>query len=163
MKILFLDLSTKSTGYAIGEDGKLITYGCITSSSKDVLKRITIMRNQIKQIIKEQDIEKVIMEQVRPQLKNSHTFKVLMWLQGEVLIGAYEAYSKIDYSFMGASEWRAALNIKQGPRIKRQDLKPQDIKYVQDKYQIKVNDDEADAICLMDAYYIKIDNEINWE
>jgi hypothetical protein len=45
MKILFLDLSTKSTGYAIGEDGKLITYGCITSSSKDVLKRITIMRN----------------------------------------------------------------------------------------------------------------------
>lgn len=163
MKILFLDLSTKSTGYAIGEDGKLITYGCITSSSKDVLKRITIMRNQIKQIIKKYDIEKVIMEQVRPQLKNSHTFKVLMWLQGEVLIGAYEAYSKIDYGFMGASEWRAALNIKQGPRIKRQDLKPQDIKYVQDKYQIKVNDDEADAICLMDAYYIKIDNEINWE
>ena len=163
MKILFLDLSNKLTGYAIGEDAKLITYGCITSSSKDVLKRITIMRNQIKQIIKKQDIEKVIMEQVRPQLKNSHTFKVLMWLQGEVLIGAYEAYSKIDYNFIGASEWRAALNIKQGPKIKRQDLKPQDIKYVQDKYQIKVNDDEADAICLMDAYYIKIDNEINWE
>jgi len=42
-------------------------------------------------------------------------------------------------------------------------LKPQDKKYVKDKYNLIVNDDEADAICIFDAYFEKFDNEINWE
>ena len=33
----------------------------------------------------------------------------------------------------------------------------------EDKYNIKVNDDQADAICIFDAYWIKSDNQINWE
>ena len=44
MKILTLDLSTKSSGYAIGEDGILKSHGCITASSRDVEKRIIKMR-----------------------------------------------------------------------------------------------------------------------
>lgn len=47
MKTLFLDLSTKSTGWAIGEDGKLIDYGCVTSSSTNVFKRISVMQKFI--------------------------------------------------------------------------------------------------------------------
>ena len=35
MIILSLDLSTKSTGYAIFTDDKLTDYGCITASSTD--------------------------------------------------------------------------------------------------------------------------------
>jgi len=36
--------------------------------------------------------------------------------------------------------------------------------YVFNKYNLKVNDDEADAICIFDAYNIKDKekNEINW-
>ena len=45
MKILTLDLSTKSSGYAIGEDGVLKSHGCITASSRDVEKRINSALN----------------------------------------------------------------------------------------------------------------------
>jgi len=36
MKILALDLSTKSSGYAVGTDESLEEHGCITASSRDV-------------------------------------------------------------------------------------------------------------------------------
>lgn len=162
MKTLSLDLSTKSSGWAIWEDNNLIMHGCIVKKSKDVIKRIAQMRNQVISLIRFYNIDKIIMEEVRPDY-NSHTGKVLIWLQAAVVIAAYELNSKIKYDFINASEWRAALNIKQGSGIKRNQLKPQDIQYVKDKYDIEVNDDEADAICIFDGYCIKNNEEINWE
>lgn len=163
MKILSLDASTKSTGWCVGQDQKLQKSGCITASSKDVYARIIKIRDELSKIIKENNIDKIIMQQVRPEY-NSHTSKVLMWLQAAVVLAAYEINPKIEYDFIGASTWRAALKMKQGRGIKRETLKPQDIKYVEDKYSIKVqNDDQADAICIFDAYWEKNDNEINWE
>ena len=162
MKILSLDLSTHSSGWCIGQDGVLKTHGCITASSKDVKNRIIKMRDELITIIKENKIEKIIMEQVRPDY-NSHTSKVLMWLQAVVVIATYEINPKIQCQFIGVSTWRATLKMKQGRGIKRDTLKPQDIQYVKDKYDITVNDDQADAICIFDAYYEKFDNQINWE
>ena len=69
------------------------------------------------------------MEEVRPEY-NSHTNKVLMWLQAVIVISAYEIDSNIEYEFIEASAWRAALKMKQGRGIKRDTLKPQDIQYV---------------------------------
>ena len=162
MRILSLDLSTKSTGYCIGQNQSIISHGCITASSKDVMKRIIKMRDELSKIIKDNKIQKIIMQQVRPDF-NSHTGKILMWLQGIVAMAAYEINPKIEWDFIGASTWRAALKIKQGRGIKRNDLKPQDIQYVKNKYNITANDDEADAICIFDAYNEKFNNQINWE
>ena len=162
MEILSLDLSTHSSGYAFGQDGILKDHGCITAYSKDVIKRIIKMRDELSEIIKINKINKIVMEQVRPEY-NSHTNKVLMWLQAAIVIAAYEIDSSIEFQFIGASTWRAALKIKQGRGVKRNTLKSQDIQYVQNKYNIKVNDDQADAICIFDAYWQKFDNEINWE
>lgn len=162
MKILTLDASTHSTGYAIGEEEQLQLHGCITAASRDIIKRIIKMRNQIQLLIKNNNIKKIIMQEVRPEF-GSHTNKVLMWLQAAIVISAYQIDSSIQFEFIGANEWRAALKIKQGRGIKRPSLKLQDIQYVKDKYDIIVNDDEADAICLFDAYWQKFDNEINWE
>jgi len=50
-----------------------------------------------------------------------------MWLQAAIVIMAYEIDPKIICDFISASTWRAALKIKQGRGIKRNDLKPQDI------------------------------------
>lgn len=102
------------------------------------------------------------MQEVRPEY-NSHTNKVLMWLQAVIIIAAYEINPKIQYEFINPSQWRAALKIKQGRGIKRDQVKISDIQYVKNKYNITVNDDEADAICIFDAYWEKNDNEINWE
>lgn len=162
MNIISLDLSTRSSGYCIGKEGIMQTHGCVTASSRDVVKRIIKMRDQLSKLIKDFHIDKIVMEEVRPQY-NSHTNKVLMWLQAVVVVAAYEINSNIEYQFIGASEWRAPLKIKQGRGVKRDQLKPQDIQYVQNKYGIKVNDDQADAICIFDAYWIKSDNQINWE
>lgn len=162
MKILSLDLSTKSSGFAIGQDGSLETHGCITASSRDVVKRIIKMRDQLSKIIKDNKIDKIVMEEVRPEY-NSHTNKVLMWLQAVIVVAAYQINSNIEYEFINVNTWRAALKIKQGRGIKREALKPQDIQYVQNRYNILVNDDQADAICIFDAYWQKFNNEINWE
>ena len=162
MKSLFLDLSTKSTGYAISENQQLIAHGCLTAKSADVTKRIIKIKNQIIQIIKKYNINQLIMEEVLPDI-NSHTYKILTWLQGVVIIAATQYNPSILYDFLGASTWRAALHIKQGRGVKRQNLKLQDIQYVKDKYNITVNDDQADAICLLDAYYIKENTELNWD
>ena len=120
------------------------------------------MRQEIVGLICRYNPDKIIMEQVRPEY-NSHTNKVLMWLQAVIVVAAYQVDSSIECQFIGASTWRAALKIKQGRGVKRQALKPQDIQYVQNKYHIQVNDDEADAICIFDAYCQKFDNEINWQ
>lgn len=161
MKVLALDLSTKSSGWCIGQNGIFNSYGCITATSKDVVKRIIKMRDELSKIIKQNKINKIVMEEVRPEY-NSHTNKVLMWLQAVIVVAAYQINPSIECEFIGTSTWRAALKIKQGRGVKRQALKPQDIQYVQNKYNIKVNDDEADAICIFDAYCQKFDNEINW-
>lgn len=162
MIILTLDLSTRSSGYALGIDGKLKKHGYFLTSDKNPKRRIIEMRNSITQLLKEYKIEKIIMEQVRPQY-NSHTMKILMWLQAVIVIAAYEVNPQIQCEFIGASSWRAQLKIHQGRGIKRQQLKLQDIQYVKNKYNIQVNDDQADAICIFDAYWLKQCNEINWE
>ena len=75
----------------------------------------------------------------------------------------YECNSKIQIQFVGATEWRAAIKIRQGRGVKRDEVKSRDIQYVKEKYNITVNDDQADAICIFDSYWIKNDNQINWE
>ena len=162
MKLLSLDLSTKSTGWSFGKDTILEQHGYIPISSKIVEQRIIKMRDQIIALICQYNPDQIIMQQVRPQI-NSHTNKVLMWLQGIVAIAAYECNPNIQIKFIGASEWRAAIKIKQGRGIKRDEVKAYDIQYVKEKYNINVNDDEADAICIFDSYWIKNDNKINWE
>lgn len=162
MRLLALDLSTKSSGYAVGQDGILKTHGCITASSRNVVKRIIKMRDQLKQVIKANNVEKIIIQEVRPQY-NLHTGKVLTWLQAIIIVAAYQIDPSIEYEFIGASSWRAALKIKQGRGVRREQQKPLDIQYVQNKYNITVNDDQADAICIFDAYWEKFDNQINWE
>ena len=155
MNILFLDLSTKSTGWCVGQEGKIIKYGCITSASQNVLKRITIMVDEIQKIVETYDIVKIVAEEVRTDYKNIHTYKVLNWIQGITLYKAFQFFPKIEYEFIQPSTWRSQIGIHTGRGIKRDELKQEDIKYVKNKYNIEANDDVCDAICLMDAYYIK--------
>lgn len=160
MVILALDLSTKQSGFSIGTDGILQKHGFFSASSNNPIKRIIKMRDQITKLIKINKINKIIMEQVRPEL-NSHTMKVLMWLQAAIVIAACEIDPNIECEFIGASSWRAQLKIKQGRGVKRDSLKLQDIQYVKNKYNIETNDDQADAICIFDAYWIK-QQDFNW-
>lgn len=157
MKILFLDLSTKSTGWCIGENKKIIQYGCFSANSTNVLKRISSITDEIEQLIKQYNIQKIILEEVRTDYKNVQTYRVLNWIQGITLFRAFKVNPKIQYDFIQASTWRSSIGIHTGRGIKRDTLKQEDIKYVKNKYKIDANDDICDAICLMDAYYARIE------
>lgn len=150
MNILALDLSSKSTGWAVATDGVYEVSGCITASSTDYIARIYKICEAIAELIKKYDIEKIYCEEVRPE-QNSHTQKVLIQLQSKVVFTAWEINKKITVDFLTPSAWRAAVGIQTGRGIKREALKAADIKYVELTYGKKVNDDEADAIGILDS------------
>lgn len=166
MKILSLDLSTKSSGWAIFNDGILLDYGCITSSSTDLLKRINIMIDGIKEVLnKHQDIDKVYAEEVRPEngMQNIKTHRALMWLQGGIALALYNYNKKLEIELIYPSSWRAAIGIKTGRGIKRTSLKEKDIQFVKENYNLDVNDDIADAICIGYSCSHDVETEINWD
>ena len=168
MNILSLDLSTKSTGWAYFEENELKAHGCITASSTDLINRIQKIINELKKETAEFKISKVVVEEVRPEggygVGNLKTHRALMWLQAAIAFWIHDDMPSIDIDYIYPSSWRATLGIKNGRGIKRQTLKEADIEYVQNKYNINVNDDEADAICIgLAQYQAQDNNEINWE
>lgn len=165
MKILSLDASTKSTGFAIFNETKLETYGCLTASSTDLVKRISKIITELEQVLSQNTIDKIILEEVRPEqgLQNLKTHKALMYLQAAIVFLVHERFNAIEIEYVYPNEWRKACGIKTGSGVRRETLKPKDIQFVKDNYNIIVNDDIADAIGIGHAYVNKLDNEINWE
>lgn len=169
MNLLSLDLSTKSSGWAYFENGELKKHGCITSASTDLIKRIYKMRDEIAIILDQYNVTKIIVEEVRPEggfgVGNTQTHRALMWLQAATAFLIHDKYPHIQLDYIYPSSWRAKLGIKNGRGIKRITLKEADIAFIKEKYNIEVNDDEADAICIGLAEYSTANdsNEINWE
>lgn len=168
MNILSLDLSTHSSGWAIFQDTQLVDYGCILSSSTDLIKRIYIMTEGIKNILNKNDIDKIIVEEVRPDLGNGNlnTHRALMYLQAGLEFLIHDNFKKIPIEYIYPSSWRADCGIKNGRGVKRSTLKELDIQFVEQNYNIKVNDDIADAICIGHSQIHKKEKdygELNWE
>lgn len=165
MNILSIDASTKSSGWAVFENTKLIDYGCLTASSTDLIKRIHKIVDGLDEILQKYEIDKIILEEVRPEngLQNIQTHRALMWLQGQIAVMIHDNHAAVTIEYVYPNEWRAKCGIKTGAGVKRQSLKPADIKFVKDNYNLDVNDDIADSIGIGHAYVNKLNNEINWE
>lgn len=103
--ILSLDLSTKSSGWAVFENGELMDHGCITSASTDLIKRIHIMTDAIEQLLNKYEIKTIIVEEVRPEggygVGNTQTHRALMWLQASIAFLVHDKFNKttIDYIY----------------------------------------------------------------
>ena len=168
-----IDASTKSTGIAVFKNKEFIKYDLFTHSSKSVLTRIKYMTDQIElyytTIRKKYLKVQVIMEQVIPDnlndakwTKNQNTFKALFYLQAAIVL-MFHNYD-IEVEFIGASSWRKRCGIKQGGAT-RDLLKIRDKEFVKEKFNLDVNDDIADAICIG---YAKVNEQpepapFNWE
>ena len=152
MKTLALDMSSKSTGWAVFEEQQLIDYGCITCSSTDSLKRIKKITVEIEKVYKKYIPENIICEEVilDDVHHNHNVFKVLIYLQASVAL-MFHTYNK-KLEFYTASEWRKKCGIRTGRGITRDMVKAADIKFVKDTYNIDANDDICDAICIGYAY-----------
>jgi Holliday junction resolvasome RuvABC endonuclease subunit len=165
MKVLSIDASTKSTGIAYFNGQNLEAYECFTASSTDLIKRIKKITNLLNDFMQEHEVEKIILEEVRPEngLQNIKTHRALMWLQAAIAFMVHDNYPKVEIEYVYPSEWRAACGIRTGRGVKRETLKSADIKFVEEAYGVKVNDDVADSIGIGHAYINKLNNEINWE
>jgi len=170
--LLALDLSTKSTGFAIFniETKELIAYGCLVEKNTNVLNRIPSMENKIIDLFKKYKITKVVAEEVlmNETLKdscygNQKTLKALLYLQGAISIRVFKDY-KLEIEYIQANVWRSIIGIKVGRGIKRETLKKEDIRFAAQTYsldQASLTDDEADAICIGHAYLHKTEKKIS--
>lgn len=173
MYTIAIDASTKSTGVAVFKDKELIEKFNFTNANKSVLKRIKYMTDKIEEIYKWyaalDDSFQIIMEQVIPDnlndakwTRNQATFKALFYLQAAIVI-MFDNYD-LEVELVGASTWRKWCGIKQGG-ANRDTLKSRDIEFVKNNYNIEVNDDVADAICIGHGkiYHEPEPAAFNWE
>ena len=154
MNIIALDMSTKSTGYAIYKHNKLVQYNYIIATSNDLFNRIKVMLNAINKLLEQNpDLEYVIMQQVRQEgFVNVKTYKALMYLQGCVQMIIHQKFKHLQTDFLYPSSWRKVCKIKQGRGVQRKQQKQLDIQWVKQNFNIEVNDDIADAIGIGYAY-----------
>lgn len=152
MKTLAIDASTKSSGIAIFQQGKLIHYECLIQNDRNVYKRIENMSNKIVEICKKYKPTNIVMEEVLPQdvRQNQSVYKSLIYLQGETVTKLGILGYKVDLCVVG--HWRRICGIHTGPGIRREVLKANSQRLVKMIYNINVNDDISDAICLGIAY-----------
>lgn len=143
MKILGLDTSTVSTGYAVLDNEKLISYGTIKTHKKaDLLDKIIYIEEHIKQIIKAKEVDFIVIEDLAVT-RSASTTKALAGLLYHLLT----EFRKRELLVVQArpSTWRSVCGIKGKCR---KELKENAIQHVKDVYNIDVNDDEADSICI---------------
>ena len=164
--LLSLDLSTKSSGWAVFEGEQLMDHGCYTSASTDMIKRIHIMIDGIQSLLdKYTDIDTIVVEEVRPEggfgVGNLQTHRALMWLQAAIGFLLHDEFKKTDIEYVYPSSWRSSCGIKNGRGVKRLSQKEADIEFVQETYGIKVNDDIADAICIGHAQVYQESEDLN--
>lgn len=145
VRVLSLDQSTRVSGWAYFEYGKYVCSGII-DMSKSTLgtdKRSFEMAKEIWKIIKKYNPTYLVMEDTQQQ-NNVKTVITLARLQG-MIIGYAEAH-KINVHILLPSQWRAALDYTQGPKVKRAVLKQQSIDYVKNNLCLDLLEDECEAI-----------------
>lgn len=145
-KLLALDQSSKTSGYAVFYDNELKTYGHFTFDDDDLGIRLYKIRNKVNQLIQTHDINEVAFEDIQLQNNvgnNVKTFKVLAEVFGII----YELLTelKISHKEILAATWKSTLNIKGKNRVEQ---KRNAQNYVNTKYKIKATQDECDAICI---------------
>ena len=154
MYLLALDASTKSSGFAIFSNTKLLACNCITASSNELYKRIHKMVDSILTIVEQMGINTIVMEEVIPDhSKNTNTFRALMYLQALIHIEMHDKHPEVQIEMVYPSSWRSVCGIEDGRSSRREQKKQKDIAFANQTYGLSLtNDDTADAVCIGHAY-----------
>lgn len=144
--MLALDTSTTKTGVSIWIDGKLDDYLLIDCSKNKVMdNRFKDMSFRIIDVLGNYKPDVIYIEDT-VVVRNAQVQRFLTRLQGVIYYYCLE--NNCEFNTIRPTEWRKLLGFKQGKGTKREDLKKQSIQYVEEKYNVIVGDDEADAICI---------------
>lgn len=152
-KVLALDTSSNKTGWALFVNGKYAESGVIDlSKNKNAEDRIKKMCFSITTLIFDKSPDDVVIEQM-PSTRNADTTRKLSKIIGAVFY--YCISNNIEYSEMPCSTWRRLVGIENSKGSK---VKEDSMNHVLQKYKLDINDDEADAINICEAYCINKNN-----
>ena len=151
MRVLALDQASRTSGWAVFDDGKLATFGKFTANNSDVGDRLHFIRSKVNSLIDEYDIDEVVFEDIQLQnnvVNNVATFKAL----AEVFGVLYELFVtlKIPRTAVLSTVWKSTLGIKGKDRAAQKKAAQA---WVEKTYGVKPTQDECDAICI-GAHYI---------
>lgn len=146
MKILSLDLSTKSSGYAVFENEKLIDYGVIKSTDKDLLVRGNYMAEFVRLLCEKYGKFDLVGIEDLKIIHNQSVLVMLAQVQGMVL----RELKDQDVKFVFPTVWRKYFKLNG----KRAEAKIKAIELCKDLgYEVEC-DDDAEAI-LLGIYFKK--------
>lgn len=154
-RILALDAATNISGYSIYDDDVLVSFGTYKASQdKTSPERINEIKHWLERRLEEWKPDFVGVENIQMQ-HNVEMFKVLANLQGVLIDTLIE--NEVKHSLVYSSEWRKTCGIVGGERENKK-------KQAQDKvfnwYNVKCNQDEADAICI-GKHFVKTEKNKN--
>lgn len=151
MKLLALDQSSRITGYAIFEDGKLIDYNYFSFTNADLGKRLERIRNKVQELVKNHHIDKVVLEDI--QLENTVGNNVVTYKALAEVIGVITELlteMNVQYELIFPNIWRKQLSIM---GYRRAECKAKAQQYVKTHYNIESTEDVCDAICIGASQY----------
>lgn len=145
-KILAFDQASRTSGYSVFDNGKLIDYGKFTYDDSDFGVRLYKIREKVNALIEKHEPDEVIFEDIQLQANvgnNVDTFKKLAEVFGVI----YELVTEknIPNQAVLASVWKSTLGIKGRDRAAQ---KANAQNYVLQNFGVKATQDECDAICI---------------
>lgn len=157
IKVLALDTSSKVTGWALFINGKYKKSGVIDlHDNRDSEDRTRQMCKSVSELIKSSSPTQVVIEEL-PSTRNARTTRLLSRIIGAVYYHC--VINGLPYEEIQVSTWRSIVGIDNKTREK---AKEESIIRAT-KYKKNLNDDEADAINIGDAYCIKVSKEKTYE
>ena len=165
-RIIALDPATVITGYAIFDDGQLVSYGTYkVDKQKSTEQRINEVKKWLKQMIDEAEPDFIGLENIQLQsFGNGNNFQIEIYralanLQGVLIDTIFQAC--IDHDLVYASQWRKYCDVGDGRG--RENKKKQAQDKVKVWYEQDCTQDEADAICI-GKYFVHVlkNNKSSW-
>ena len=147
--ILALDQASRTSGWAVFQEEKLIASGTFTYEDDDFALRLVKIRNKVISLIEQYKITKILLEdiQLQGQTNNVETYRKLAEVRGVLSELACELH--IPHEIIHSQSWKSTLGIK-GRDRNTQKRNAQE--YVAVTYGKKVSQDESDAICIGSHY-----------
>lgn len=149
--ILALDQASRTSGFAVFQEGKLIDQGTFTFDDDDFALRLVKIRNKVISLIEQYNINKILLEdiQLQGQTNNVETYRKLAEVRG--VLSELACEMKIPHEIIHSQSWKSTLGIKGRDRNTQ---KRNAQAFVASTYGLHVSQDASDAICI-GAHYIK--------
>lgn len=166
-RTLALDQASKVTGYAIFDDTKLVKYGTFTTTAADDIERFAMVRAWLLSMISSWRPDYIGIEGIQFQEEGSGqkmgvtVFQTLARLQGIIMMACHD--EDVPFEICPTNTWRHSCGVKGKTRT---DKKRSMQLLVQQWYNLKVSEDEADAIGIghhLVSFIQKNTAVTNWE